>query len=332
MELDANTVFKSIVSKLDLFYPLVKLVNSRDVLTSTDLAPYFNGDIINEILSLQDIYLKSGKLRSCGNPSFVHSLRCVIWSTALGSDLFVSRVALYHDYVEDFAKSLFSYDKFFSSVPVDLKESISFLTNKYRVIVNSLDFSSGLSSVSRQLTELSSNSFLSVPASHILSFISNEDDFDKDFFLINHYELYLFDLVSYVSSSHDDSALLAKFFDRLDNTLTDLPSKFDTIIRIYAKNYLLLKLSRDYVVSSSNPMLKLLFSILQLRSLDQAKSMRVRYADMSVYRGNFYGQQYLKICSDLDLEGHKLAKFSCDVDSFLSDSSVISLLDSILKG
>lgn len=324
-----NALFMSLVSRLDSFYPLVELVNSRDVLSSDDLVPYFDSSFVDEILHLQHAYLKSGKLRSCGNPVFVHSLRCLIWSKAFNCDSYVSRVILYHDYVEDFGDSLESYDSLMSMVPSDIQTPVNFLTNKYRVIFSLLDFSKGLLSLVKQLSVLSSNDLIEPCASHLLSLFSTLDDVSKEYFVSRYYELYLIDLIEYVSSTNDDSPLIAKFFDRLDNTLTELPSKFETIMKLYDKNIILLEFSKDYVLSSRNPMLKLLYVLLFVRSISQATFLREQYASITTYRGTFYGQQYSKVCETLDLEGHKLSKFSSVCEQLFNDSLVKKLISDL---
>ncbi|MBN1175174.1 hypothetical protein JXA48_00880 [Candidatus Woesearchaeota archaeon] len=322
-----NSLFKNVTKSLDSFYPLVNLVNSRDVLLAQDLKPYFSDGIIDDILDLQHIYLESGKVRSCGNPSFVHSLRCLIWAKALGCDHLCSKVSLYHDYVEDFGKSFSTYSSLMKTVPEEITTQINFLTNKYRVLINSLDFSSGLSGIAKQLSDISSNPILEVSASHLLSSLSDITGDVKDFFLLRSYEFYLQDLVSYVDSTKDESVILAKFFDRLDNTLTELPGKFDTIVKLYDKNTLLLKTSKDYVFSSKNPLLKLLYILLYVRSMDQATALRHRYAHIASVRGDFYGRQYLKLCHALDLEGHKLASYFKVANKLFEDPIVIDFIE-----
>lgn len=326
-----NELFKNVAKKLEPFYPLVNLVNSKDILLANDLKPYFSEAMIEDILNLQHIYLKSGKVRSCGNPSFVHSLRCLIWATSLNCSFTCQKVALYHDYVEDFAKSFSAFDEFMKTVPESIKTQVNFLTNKYRVVINSIDFSNGVSSIAKQLSDISSNPILDVTASHLLSAMSEVTGDMKDFFILKQYEFYVQDLVSYVDSTGDDSVLLAKFFDRIDNTLTELPGNFDTIVKLYDKNTFLLKSSSDCVLSSKNPLLKMMFIILYVRSMDQLTALRNRYSYIASVRGDFYGRQYLKLCHVLDLEGHKLGKCFSVANKLFSDSNVISLIEKEFK-
>ena len=331
MKSSNEELFHSVVKKLDVFYPLVKLVNSKDVLSLSDLEPFFDSILIEDILYLQHIFLESGKLRSCGNPSFIHSLRCLIWSKALFCDLTCSQISLYHDYVEDFGHSFDDYDRLLKTVPHNLRDNINFLTNKYSVIINSLDFSVGLSGLIKQLTLLSENKVLSVSVAHLLSSITQVETNIEDFFRSNSYKFYIDDLVSFVGSSDNESILLVKFFDRLDNTLTELPGKFNFIVKLYNKNLVLLDSSKDFVLNSSNPLLKLSFALLYIRSLDQVQALRMRYAEMSQFRGDFYGRQYLKLCSSLDLVGHKLSRLSKSVEIILSDSEVVLLIEKNFK-
>jgi hypothetical protein len=50
------------------------------------------------------------------------------------------------------------------------------------------------------------------------------------------YELYLIRIVEFTQSRQSEDVLLVKLADRLDNTLSDLPGKFNNIMKLYDKN------------------------------------------------------------------------------------------------
>lgn len=318
-------IFQTLQHKLNSYYPLLDYLISHGSLDEENLIKYFDDAIlIKAIIKVSEKYGFSKKKRTCGNPAFIHIFRTLLWLKVLNADHRTMMLALYHDFVEDFGSSVAKADNEFSQVPCDISDASLVLTNRSVAMAKilershndldmdlfSFDNSKVFCSVSQQFkSKLNVNSF---------------DVVKKD-----SYSCYLNVLVEYVKSSGDESALCVKLADRIDNSLSDWPSKFNSIIKLYSKNELVINSFKDVVESSSSPVLKLLFALLIERSLDQLKFIIHNYGILVEKRGPFYGTQYKVLLDRLVCEFVKLNKFEEVKDKLLSLDEVNTLLSSI---
>ncbi len=302
-------LFSEIASLLEPYYVLVQRVNAMHELTIKDFSLFCSPSLAKEIIQLQKLYDLSGKMRSCGNPSFVHSLRSFIWAQALGFSKKTSRIVLAHDVVEDFGKTYEQICAMLTKIPKDIRPAIKLLTNQYKVIAKEMAPYKTIGSIKKKLVSFYYEDDM-VPQK-IFTLLGNlpEGLSPNTYLQENAYRFYIEDIVE----SSDEELLSAKFIDRLDNTLTDLPSKFDVILKLYDKNLLLLTLSKDIVARTKYARLQLLYLLLFERFMDQSKALRRRYDYIAKVRGKFYGKQYFKLSRDLrsyHKELEKLAPFA----------------------
>lgn len=311
-------VFPTIITLLEPYYPLVELVANRQQLTQEDLASFCTPSCAQEIINLQELYALSGKKRSCGNPSFIHSLRCFIWAQALKLPLQTSRIILSHDVVEDFGKTYGQLRGMLENIPEDIRKEIQLLTNQYKVIVQELASCATLVAMKKKLvTFYHEDDFVPKKIFTLLGNIPQSIDV-VTYLTDNAYRLYLEDIIAY----GDEHVLIAKFIDRLDNTLTDLPSKFDSILKLYDKNLLLLALSQETVRTTKNPSLQLVYLLLFERCLDQANALRRRYDYIAKMRGKFYGKQYSMLSRNLRVRHKELEKIRSFAEVLYARKSV----------
>ncbi len=320
-------LFLEAVTLLEPYYPLVDLVNSMCDITEEDLAPFCNPSSAKEIINLQKLYNLSGKMRSCGNPSFVHSLRSFIWAQALGFSSKTSRIVLAHDLVEDFGKTYEQLGAMLHKIPEDIREEIKLLSNHYKIVAKEISPYRTLSAMKKKLVTFYHEDDL-VPQTTFTLLGNLPDGIGVASYLTdNAYRLYLEDIVN----SGNEEVLCAKFIDRLDNTLTDLPSKFDVILKLYDKNLLLLILSKDTVSKTKNVRLQLLYLLLFERFLDQSNALRRRYDHIAEVRGKFYGKQYSKLSRDLRSQHKELEKLSPVAEKLYKLKSIPRLLSQLQR-
>ncbi|MCF7798538.1 hypothetical protein K9M74_01405 [Candidatus Woesearchaeota archaeon] len=320
-------LFLDAVALLEPYYFLVEKVNSLHELTEEDLASVCTPLCANEVIKLQKLYNLSGKLRSCGNPSFVHSLRTFIWAQAFQLPPQTTRIVLSHDVVEDFGKTYQQIRAMLERIPNDIRLQIKLLTNQYKVIAKELAPYDSLAAMKKKIVTFYHED--DVVPQKIFSLLGNLPEginlplYLKD----NAYRLYVEDILE----SGDESVLVAKFIDRLDNTLTDLPSKFDAILKLYDKNMLLLTLTQETIAQTKNVRLQLIYLLLFERFLDQSTALRRRYDHIAKVRGKFYGKQYSKLSRDLRARHKELEKLQLFADKLYASKKIERLLEQLKR-
>lgn len=311
-------IFLDVASLLEPYYSLVNKVNTFEALTLEDVLPFCSPILAKELINLQKLYMLSGKTRSCGNPSFVHSLRCFIWAQALHLPLRTSRLVLNHDVVEDFGTTYEQLRGMLEKIPVDIRDAIQLLTNHYKIIAQEMSaYQQDILMKKKLVTFYHEDDLVPQKIFNLLGNLPagiDANSYLKD----NSYRLYLEDIID----AEDESLLIAKFIDRLDNTLADLPSKFDVILKLYDKNLLLLTLSTDAVLKTKNHSLQLLYLLLYERFMDQSIALRKRYDFIAKVRGKFYGNQYSKLGRDLRVRHQELEKLHFVMEKLHQSSSL----------
>lgn len=324
--------FLQVAPLLEKYYGLVELVNKNTVLTKEDLSPFFSSEIIREIISIQQLYIDADSKRSCGNPAFVHSLRATIWSVALGFGTRTSRVVLGHDVVEDFGKDFLDMSSLLETVPEDVRKDIAALTNSSKVFVKELvkaepETKEELLSFIKSFEDSPNkglNATLDVISSKVESYDGNESVLN--YLIADVYQFYLDELFAYVKEHDASDVVIAKMLDRLDNTFSDYPSKYAAITRLYTRNYQVLSMAKPFVISSADPMMRLVFLLLIERSLKQIGVLRANYDAISRRRGLFYGRQYLRLVDELSAIENKLKEFLPEMKSLSEDKDVLALV------
>ena len=320
-------VFQTLQHKLNDYYSLLDQLVLNGSLDRENLIVFFDdSNLIEEIIKVSEKYGFSKKKRTCGNPAFIHIFRTLLWLKVLGADSRTMLLALYHDLLEDFGSSVRKADIEFSEVPDSISDASLVLTNRSSSMVKFLE---------RSHNDLDMDLF-SFDNSKVFSSVSSDfkSKLDSDSFDVikkNSYVCYLDNLITYVVESGDESALFVKIADRIDNSLSDWPSKFNSIVKLYSKNELVLKSFKDLVESSSSPILKLLYALLIERSLDQLKFLIHNYGVLVEKRGPFYGSQYKVLLDRLVSEFVKLNEFEKIKNDLLSLDEVNNLFSTFDK-
>ncbi len=336
-----NPLYAELHHLLDEFYPLVVDIVNHDFSHQTLEQHGFSQELVRETLYVHDRFHHSQKTRTCGNPAFLHSFRVLLWLKILGADDRTQKLSLYHDLLEDLSSSLEAMQEEYAHLPKDISRDVFHLTNIQADIVKTLERSSSLLPKTDLLEKLSTIPLFSSMVERLSEKLPSTSlaELKKQ-----SYGCYLSQLLEYeqslystYSNSSDSStlvpasALIVKLADRLDNTLADWPSKFSSIIKLYSKNALVLSKVSDFVRSSNNPLLKLVFILLIERSLDQIAFLIKNYTIISEKRGVFYGEQYKKLLGQLHAENEKLLPFAAVRDELLEDGSVRKYVDALLK-
>lgn len=295
---------------LEPFYPLVDLINQGKTLTHHDLRAFDEG-VISDVVYVQKLYNDTKRLRTCGNPMFIHHFRCLVWAKSLGLPVKVQRLALMHDLAEDFGSKYPDMQRVLRDLPESIRKDIEALSNKYKPLVNSLASCLTVNDLKKKLLLLEETK----QVKRFLAELKELQGYDTplEYLEENFYRYYIEDLVEHAKSNPE--VLLVKLIDRVDNTLTDAPSNFSGFKKIYQRNAYVLDASEDLVVDGSRET-KILYTILVSRSLRQVKFLIDRYKAITNSRGKFYGRQYERLRMELE-----------DIEKLLSD--FLPLLSSI---
>jgi hypothetical protein len=113
------------------------------------------------------------------------------------------------------------------------------------------------------------------------------------------YSLYLEELIDHYESRNEENVILVKLADRIDNTLSDMPSKFTNITKLYHKNELLLRYAKKIFDNKPSIQFKIFYLILIERSIRQLQFIKNNYQTIISRRGTFYGEQYNHLFSEL---------------------------------
>ena len=144
------------------------------------------------------------------------------------------------------------------------------------------------------------------------------------------YKKYMKSLVDYYAETKDESVIIAKLADRIDNTLADWPAKFQGIIKIYSKNELILNVFKD-IIKKTSEHAKLLFILVVERSIDQLNFLIKNYGILVEKRGIFYGQQYSRLLSQLKSERSKFEPYEELIAEMLEYPDVKKLIETLEK-
>jgi len=306
---------------LDKYYPLVKQVNAGS-LSKKELGKIFQENLVDEIINVNNRFTQTSKIRTCGNPAFVHSLRVLLWLKIFDADEKLLRVALYHDLLEDFSNSLEQMESESKTIPEELLSNILQLTNRHGDVIKTLEKERVKQSLIPDgvfFEKLFDSEIFSEVSERLKSCLQKNS---LQTVKRESYECYLQDLKRYVVETEDEIPYIVKLADRLDNTLSDWPSKFTSIIKIYSKNELVLKYSEDIVRNSTNVLFKIFFILVVERSLDQIRFLIHNYSIIVDKRGLFYGEQYNKLLQQLKDEQEKLKPFEKLKNELLDDEDL----------
>lgn len=327
--------FSSFSRLLEPYYEIVVIVASTKALESHDVKTFFPLLQPQHIINLQRRYEHLNLKRGCGNPYFIHPLRCCIWASMLGTDETTQLLAMYHDYFEDFAKDFKVSADMLNELPEHLHEPVRALTNHYSPLFKELKKMAPARSP-KALRNLIVLKYAKIPAlrravATLLSQLSSLPETVDAYIRLEHdrYLFYLQDLLDYVNETGTTDVLFVKFLDRLDNTLSDYVQDMNKIKKLYDKNILLLSASKTYVNSSSEARLKFVFALLIERSLSQLRLIIKDYNDLTRDRGNFYGKQYKEAARSLERIKDSLLDFEPLMKTFFSDERVKTFIKNL---
>jgi hypothetical protein len=317
----------------DYFHPLleeytdliIKLNSTCSIFEEVELAEFFSEETIKGIISMNKEFSNTLYKRSCGNPLFTHSFRTSVWLNACNCSNKVVSLGAYHDFLEDLCSSFNDFEEKLSIIPQNEIEEVLTLTNRYTFLYKYA-----------KKNKLSKEEFLSL-LKELKTHNSFSDCVDEIYDLVNSrniellgqegYNLYLEKIIDFFQSRNKEDVLLVKLVDRIDNTLSDMPSKFTSILKLYNKNELLLRLCKPLVEKGVSLQCKIFYAILIERSIRQINFIKKNYEVIISRRGKFYGNQYQHLYRQLwSIE----AKFE-PYKEFLKDLSFKELFEKLQK-
>ncbi len=249
-----------------------KILLNRGLFKEDIAAVFGKGYTTNRISKLNSRYKKSGLLRKCGNPYFIHQIDMAIIVHVLGMGEDVVNTCIDHDTVENFAIKAsdsgvqLGIEEELESIPFDhIRDNVNILTNKHRIIASYLD----------RKTKYDNKSI--TDADHMFFYLDGLERKIKDEKLlkaINHtrkllgdcskrkkkgnvilylvdksYRSYCYDIKTELENKDPEkilSVMPSKFDDRVDNTRSDVPVEHLAILGIYKKNNYILSLGKGF--------------------------------------------------------------------------------------
>lgn len=276
--------------QLEPYSSIVQRLNTTcSVFSPTELAEFFDETEIESIIKVNELYAQTPYKRSCGNPLFAHPLRVAIWLHAVGCDERLIRIASYHDVLEDIPKTCEEMGTLFDSLPQDIALEINVMTNQtsfFTKLARKKDLSK--EELIKKLEELS-HPCITESAQEAIEFLQDNDV--KELYKES-YEMYLAKIVEFAQSRNSEDVILVKLADRIDNTLSDMPGKFNNIMKLYAKNELLLRYFKPFLEENPSKQLQVLYAILVERCFRQLRFIERNYKEIMDKRGEFYARQY----------------------------------------
>ncbi|MFP4523143.1 MAG: HD domain-containing protein [Candidatus Nanoarchaeia archaeon] len=283
--------------KFKPYSSLVQRLNTTCcVFSPIELAEFFEETEIKSIIKVNELYAQTPYKRSCGNPLFAHPLRVAIWLHAIGCDEKLVRIAVYHDVLEDLPKSYHEMGVLFDSLPQDIALEINAMTNQtsfFTKIARKQNIKK--EEMITRLQEIS-HPAMQEAAQEAVNFLQNADI--KELYKES-YEMYLAKIVEFAQSRNSEDIILVKLADRIDNTLADMPGKFNNIMKLYAKNELLLRYFKPFLENNPSKQLQVLYAILVERCFRQLQFIENNYKKIMQKRGEFYAQQYSGLYSKI---------------------------------